>query len=212
MPSPPSVCASSRAGPGRGPVAGRALEVLHGPVAIVLTDEASDGHQVGDLRAASIATTDADGNPLGRLDATLTTTAVDVPAPGDEVRISTLVFSFGDDGTDQVVVGGSAVYPAQGPTLEVGAVTTRPIQGGSGRFSGVTGSAVSEHLADGSWRHTLNLQRGVVVLRAMTALDVGPMSRPDARRIRAWRDDHGEIGLSRAAEDPAVVGATRGWP
>jgi quercetin dioxygenase-like cupin family protein len=108
---------------------------------------------------ASVATTDASGRPLGRLDATLITTAIDVPEPGDEIRISTLVFSFGEGGESQVVVGGTAVYPAQGATLATGAVPTRPIQGGSGRFAGASGWAVSEHLEDGTWRHTLTLTR-----------------------------------------------------
>ncbi|CAN5802212.1 hypothetical protein BH23CHL8_BH23CHL8_22320 [soil metagenome] len=143
------------------------LAVLHGPVAITLADPTSDGHQLGDLRVTSVATTDASGLALGRLDATLTTTAVDVPEPGDEIRISTLVFSFGEGGESQVVVGGTAVYPAQGATLATGAVTSRPVQGGSGRFAGVGGWAVSEHLEDGSWRHTL------FITRALPAMDQG---------------------------------------
>src|SRR5688572_9750839 len=140
-----------------GPVVAAPIEILHGPVAITLANPDSDGHQGGDLRATSISTTEAAGAPTGRLDATLATTAIDVPEQGDEIRISTLVFSFGDTGVDQVVVGGSAVYPAQGPTLAEGSVTTRPIQGGSGRYAGALGSAVSEHFPDGSWRHTLHL-------------------------------------------------------
>lgn len=134
------------------------MQVLHGPVSITIADPTSDGHRPGDLRVTSVATTDAAGRPLGRLDATLITTAVDVPGPGDEIRISTLVFSFDEEGHSQVVVGGTAIYPAQGATLAAGAVTTRPIQGGSGRFAGASGWAVSEHLADGTWRHTLHLE------------------------------------------------------
>ncbi len=132
------------------------LAIYHDSVVVTLTNAASDGHQLGDLRVTSTETTDADGQVIGRLEATLTTTSVDVPAAGDEVRISTLVFSFGDDGSDQVVVGGSALYPAQGPTIATGNVTTRPILGGSGRFSGAAGYAVTEHLADDSWVHTLH--------------------------------------------------------
>ena len=60
----------------------------------------------------------------------------------------------------QIVVGGSAIYPAQGPTLAQGAIMTRPIQGGSGRFAGVTRSATSERFEDDSWRHVLYLGRG----------------------------------------------------
>ena len=134
------------------------LPVHHGPVTVTLTDPDSDGHQLGDLRTASVATTMLDGTPLGRLDATLTTTAVDVPSEGDEVRISTLVFTFGEDGQDQVVVSGSAVYPAQGSTIATGSSTTRPIVGGSGRFRGITGDAISQHLVDESWVHWLSIE------------------------------------------------------
>jgi quercetin dioxygenase-like cupin family protein len=145
---------------GCGPRVGRTIEVLHGPVTMTLSAPDSDGHQVGDVRATTIPTTDASGAVIGRLDGVLTTTGVDVPGPGDEIRISTLIFTFGEDGTDQIVVGGSAIYPAQGPTLAQGAITTRPIQGGSGRFAGVTGSATSERFEDDSWRHVLYLGRG----------------------------------------------------
>ena len=139
------------------------LSVYHDPVVVTLTNASSDGHQLGDLRVTSTELTDEDGQVIGRLEATLTTTAVDVPADGDEIRISTLVFSFGDGDVDQVVVGGSALYPAQGPTIATGNVTTRPIVGGSGRFSGAAGSAVTEHLADDSWVHMLSFSDSKMV-------------------------------------------------
>src|SRR5262249_32161809 len=120
--------------------------------------------------------------------------------PGDEIRISTLIFTFGDDGIDQIVVGGSAVYPAQGPTLAVGSVTTRPILGGSGRFAGVKGSAISEHLEDGTWRHTLDIQAALVVRRAVPAPMIDPMGRQDKRRAHGWHDEADGPGFARAAE------------
>lgn len=127
--------------------------VYHGPVVISLANAGSDGHQLGDLRVTSVATTTEDGEPLGRLDATLTTTGVDFPMPGDEVRISTLVFSFEDEGASQLVVSGSAVYPVAGPTIASGDTTVRPIVGGSGGFAGASGQAVTTHLEDGTWAH-----------------------------------------------------------
>lgn len=129
------------------------LVVYHGPVEISLADAASDGHQLGDLRVTSVATSTADGDPLGRLDATLTTTGVDIPTPGDEVRISTLVFSFDDEAASQLVVSGSAEYPVAGPTIATGDATIRPIVGGSGLFAGASGSAITTHLEDGTWVH-----------------------------------------------------------
>jgi len=152
-------------------------------VTMTLSAPDSDGHQVGDVRATTIPTTDISGAVIGRLDGVLTTTGVDVPAPGDEIRISTLVFTFGEDGTDQIVIGGSAIYPAQGPTLAQGAITTRPIQGGSGRFAGVTGSALSERLEDDSWRHVLYLGKGAPKVAGPDAMAVCADG-PGAERAR----------------------------
>lgn len=132
--------------------------VTHGPITATLVPADSDGHQVGDLRAFSFPV-DVEGRRVaGWLDATLTTTAVDVPATGDEIRLSLLVFSFGEDRASQVVVEGSSVYPAAGATLGTGTSTVRPVTGGSGRFAGATGWAQSSHLSDGTWRHALHLQ------------------------------------------------------
>lgn len=130
--------------------------VYHGPVEITLADASSDGHRLGDLRVASIDTVDADGSSLGRLEATLTTTAIDVPADGDEIRVGSLIFTFGENDEHQIVVDGSAHYPASGPTLASGDVTVRPIVGGSGKFRGVSGDAVTQHFDDDSWSHTFH--------------------------------------------------------
>ena len=67
-----------------------ALIVHHGPVDVALADPESDGHRLGDVRVISVATDSAEGTPIGRLDATLTTTAIDQPGAGDERRISLL--------------------------------------------------------------------------------------------------------------------------
>lgn len=134
------------------------FSVYHGPVVVTLTDASSDGHQLGDLRVTSVPTMTKDGTLQGRLDATLMTTAVDISAVGDEIRISSLVFSFGDDGKNQIVVGGTATYPAQGGTVAIDSVAIRPILGGSGRFARAAGSAQTKHLDDDTWIHTFMLQ------------------------------------------------------
>jgi quercetin dioxygenase-like cupin family protein len=170
----------------------RALRVHHGPVEVVLGDSSSDGHQVGDVRVTSVATTNADGGELGRLDATLTTTGIDAPAIGDESRIGVLVFSFGDSGSDQITVEGSAHYPAQGATIATGESAVRPILGGSGRLAGATGSAVTEHLDDGSWVHTLTLQNP----RTQRVLDQA--AREQVReRLEVWRAKRSEAQAER---------------
>lgn len=179
----------------RAPVARRALAVHHGPVDVALADPGSDGHQLGDLRVTSVETTNAAGRPMGRLDATLTTTAIDTPGPGDEIRIGTLVFSFGDRNASQVVVQGSAHYPGQGSTIAAGDSTVRPIVGGSGRFAGLSGNAVTEHLDDGTWVHYLSFHRS----GADRAIDRALRLRVQ-ERIRDWRGQRREALAERKAQ------------
>jgi quercetin dioxygenase-like cupin family protein len=136
------------------------ISVFHGPAPTTLVSPGSDGHQVGDLRVTSFPVTDEDGVVIGRLDASLLTTSVDVPEPGAETRISTLIFVFGE-GTDQIAVSGSAYYPAGGQTIALGSIVTRPIVGGSGAWAGASGWVESERLDDDTWRHTFHLARAV---------------------------------------------------
>lgn len=140
---------------GRG-VLGQTFTVTHDAVQTTLTNPGSDGHQLGDLRVTSIPVAVDGSSAVGQLDSTLTTVGIDQPNPGDEVRISVLIFSF-NDYADQIVVNGAAAYPKAGSTLAAGTVVTRPITGGTGAFAGATGWAESEHLEDGSWRHTFHL-------------------------------------------------------
>ena len=130
------------------------FKVYHGATSTTLTTEGSDGHQLGDFRLVSLSVADVDGNAIGRMDATLLTTAIDTPAPGDEIRISELVFTL--DSGDVVIIGGSGLYPKQAGTFKAGSSLVRPIKGTSGRFAGNTGWGESEHLEDGSWIHSFN--------------------------------------------------------
>lgn len=142
---------------GRGAM-GQTFTVTHDAVKTTLTNPGSDGHQLGDLRVTSIPVTVEGTGEGGQLDSTLTTVGIDQPNAGDEVRISVLIFSF-NDYADQIVVNGTAAYPKAGSTLAQGAVVSRPITGGTGAFAGATGWAESEHLEDGSWRHTFHLAK-----------------------------------------------------
>lgn len=135
--------------------------VTHGAVVTVLTTLGSDGHQLGDLRVLQeTPVSDLDGNVIGRLDASLLTTSIDYPAPGDEIRMSNLNFVFGlgnenlTGSANQILVTGSGFYPSTNSTIAVGDVLIRPIAGGSGLYSGARGSAITEHLPDDTWRHT----------------------------------------------------------
>src|ERR1700675_1541465 len=84
-----------------GSSAGRTVTVTHGPVTLAYVDLGDTGPSVGDERITEIAT-QIDGKP-GRLDGILTTTAVNSPEAGSEIRLSQLVFSFATE-ADQVFV------------------------------------------------------------------------------------------------------------
>ena len=140
------------------------LTVTHAATTTTLTNPNSDGHQLGDLRVVSIPTRDESGGP-GRLDSTLITTGIDTPRPGDEVRIGQLVFSFGSI-DNQIYVGGTAIYPGKGSTIDVASSAIRPILGGAGKYQGATGWCETEHLPDGSWRHIFHLTGGMAALES----------------------------------------------
>ena len=133
------------------------LTLYHPSVTTKLTTQGSDGHQLGDLRVASIQVNDAGGKALGRLDVTLLTTAIDTPSPGDEVRISELVFTL--DGGDVIIIGGSGLYPKQASTFKAGTSLVRPIKGTAGKLAGLTGWCESMHLEDGSCTHTFHFTK-----------------------------------------------------
>lgn len=137
--------------------------VTHASVKTLLVTPGSPGHQLGDLRVLpATAIQDLNGAIVGRIDATLTTTSVDYPGVGDEVRMGNLNFTFGTGelhllgSADQLLVAGSGFYPGTSSTIAPGSSLLRPVIGGSGQYSGATGSATSDHLPDGSWRHTFD--------------------------------------------------------
>ncbi len=122
------------------------------PTTIVL---GTDGGAVGAVRTFH-AEAAADDGASGTFDATMVTTSVD-EAAGLERRLTTIVFSV-NDGADQLILSGSAVYPAAGSTIKTAATVVRPIIGGSGRWSGARGWAESTHEVDGSWTHAFHLE------------------------------------------------------
>lgn len=137
--------------------------VTHAAVQTLLVTPGSTGNRLGDLRVLpATPVLDVAGVVIGRLDATLTTTSVDFPSATDEVRMSHLNFVLGTGdrqfagSADQILVAGSGFYPGISSTIATGSTLVRPIIGGSGQYSGAIGSARSEHLADGSWRHTFD--------------------------------------------------------
>lgn len=144
----------------------RDFTVVHGVVSTILTTPDSTGHDLGDQRvlpATPIYNTK--GGLIGRLDAELLTTSINYPVDGDEIRMSTLNFVFGTGDSnlagsaDQIIVSGSGYYPSDESTIAVGDALVRSIVGGSGAYSGASGSCYTEHLADGTWRHTFRFAR-----------------------------------------------------
>lgn len=87
---------------------------------------------------------------------TLTTLDVGVPG-GQEIRASDLNFVFGSS-SDQLVVGGIAIYPAAGATLAEGARVIRPVIGGSGKYAGAVGQAISTNLGSKGWTHVFKIR------------------------------------------------------
>lgn len=127
----------------------------HGAVTPTTIVMGTDGGAVGAVRTFH-AEAAADDGTAGTFDATMVTTSVDETAEL-ETRLTTIVFSV-SDGADQLILSGSAVYPATGSTIKTAATVIRPIIGGSGRWSGARGWAESTHEADGSWTHAFHLE------------------------------------------------------
>jgi hypothetical protein len=87
---------------------------------------------------------------------TLTTLDIGVPG-GKEIRASNLNFVFGS-ADDQLIIGGIAIYPAAGATLADGTRVVRPVIGGSGKYAGAAGQAISTNLGDKGWTHVFKIR------------------------------------------------------
>lgn len=129
------------------------VTVYHQPV----VPTAVTGSGIGTVRFFSMPTAvngvAADGQYMT---GTLTTLDVGVPG-GQEIRASNLNFVFGS-ADDQLVVGGIAIYPAAGATLPDGARVVRPVIGGSGKYAGAVGQAISTNLGSKGWTHVFKIR------------------------------------------------------
>ncbi|MEI7779135.1 MAG: hypothetical protein WCJ42_06875 [Actinomycetes bacterium] len=113
------------------------------------------GPSMGDVLVFYIPLTSSES---GYLTGTLTVTGSNQPSEGMEVRIANLTVSVGSQ-SDQLVIGGSALYNIVSPTLAIGATTVRPVVGGSGRFAGARGWVESVQHPDGTWTHTFHITK-----------------------------------------------------
>ena len=127
--------------------------VYHQPV----VPTAVIGSGIGTVRYFTIPTAvngvAADGQYMT---GTLTTLDVGIPG-GKEIRASNLNFAFGSS-DDQLIIGGIAVYPAAGATLADGARVVRPVIGGSGKYAGAAGQAISTNLGAKGWTHVFKIR------------------------------------------------------
>ena len=122
-----------------------------------VTPTSVNGTGLGTVRTFFVPTavngTAADGQYLA---ATLTTVVEGMPG-NQEVRASDLVFVFGRP-EDQLVVGGVGLYPTAGATIAPGARIVRPVVGGSGRYAGAVGEAISTNLGANGWTHVFKIR------------------------------------------------------
>jgi hypothetical protein len=116
-------------------------------------DHGKPGQSIGDVRLWHFPAKADDGTNI-TTDWIMTTTGL-VSEKGMEYRMTSAVFSFDDGTKDQIVIQGIAKYPSAKATLEEATSTRRAITGGTGKFGGIGGWIETEHLADGTWRHTL---------------------------------------------------------
>jgi hypothetical protein len=119
-------------------------------------DHGKPGQSIGDVRLWHFPAKANDGTNI-TTDWIMTTTGV-FGDKGVEYRITSAVFSFDDGTKDQIVIQGVAKYSSSKATLDETTSTRRAITGGTGKFGGVGGWIETEHLTDGSWRHTLYIK------------------------------------------------------
>jgi hypothetical protein len=136
------------------------VRVAHGPVTTSNSqyiDTVPSGPSVGDLRTYYLPLTrPGSSRRIGYLTGTLTTTAMDKPAAGMELRTANLVFVVGRV-ANQIVVGGVSAYAQSAPTVARRSVVTRPVLGGSGKYAAARGWCVTTHHENDTWTHVFHL-------------------------------------------------------
>ena len=96
--------------------------------------------------------------PNGYLTGTLTTTAIDVPSVGKQIRQARFSFRFKSSTDDSLEVQGTSIYNVYSPTLSIGTRTVRTVLGGTGIYAGASGYVVTTHPTIKKWIHTFYLR------------------------------------------------------
>ena len=124
-----------------------------------VTPIAVSGTGIGAVRTYFIPMA-VDGKSADDQYLTGTLTTLDPAMPnGQELRSSNLTFVFGAE-KDQMVVGGVSFFPPTGATIAIGQSTTRPVMGGSGKYSGARGQVISTNLGANGFTHTFKVWLG----------------------------------------------------
>jgi hypothetical protein len=117
-----------------------------------VVDVGGKGKTLGDLYAFEGPMLDPDsGEVAGHVYGTQTSLSVDGE---DEVVQALITYELSED--TQILVGGTAEYPASGDGLVEGEEHVRPILGGTGDYAGADGTLTTVHQADGSYEQTFN--------------------------------------------------------
>lgn len=136
--------------------AGTTITVTHGKTPDpTYIDLGPAGDSVGDQRIWEFPGKTAEGGDLV-MDWLMITTGQADASPDLENRMTSAVFSFG--GSDRILLEGIGVYPRAGATVKVDATLERAIIGGTGKYAGARGTAMTTHLPDGTWQHVLNVE------------------------------------------------------
>ena len=132
--------------------------VSHGEVAApIYIDMGDPGQSVGDQRIWHYDGHD-DKNAKVTMDWVMTTTATTNKPDTFASRITLGIFTFGSGPQDRILLQGIGFYPTAGSTLKADTTLERAIIGGTGQFSGASGTVVTTHLDDGTWKHELQIR------------------------------------------------------
>lgn len=123
----------------------------------VYVDLGTPGDSVGDQRIWNFSGQSDDRQSVV-MDWLMTTTRLADGKVELERRVALGIFTFGQDGADSLLIQGVGLYPPAGSTVKVDTSLERAVIGGTGKFSGASGSVVSIHLDDGTWKHEFRLR------------------------------------------------------
>ncbi|HEX6115679.1 MAG TPA: hypothetical protein VFY99_01175 [Solirubrobacterales bacterium] len=115
-----------------------------------VVDLGDRGRSVGDIFVFEGPMLDRDSEEVvGHAYGTQTSLSLD-----DESQIVQATITYELDDGDQILVGGTAEYPAEGDGLVEGEEYVRPILGGTGDYAGADGSLTTVRQPDGSYEQT----------------------------------------------------------